>query len=69
MYPTNYNCNTSYSIKQVSLELLEKATEASKENKAKGNFLDLFRLPRLRCITLNIFFNWYIFLFSHQISE
>ncbi|XP_050712760.1 organic cation transporter protein-like isoform X3 [Eriocheir sinensis] len=45
---------------EVSQDLLDKATDAPKEDKAKGNFLDLFRLPRMCCITLNIFFNWFV---------
>lgn len=58
-----------HSTQQVSQDLLEKATEVSKEGEAKGNFLDLFHLPRMRCITLNIFFNWYISLFFIKYLE
>lgn len=48
--------------KQVGESELEEAVNcpSNEEKEVKGTFLDLFRFPRLRLRTLNIFFNWMV---------
>ncbi|KAG0711091.1 Organic cation transporter protein [Chionoecetes opilio] len=48
---------------EITEDVLEAAVKNDTDNKgkaARGNFLDLFRQPRMRLTTLNIFFNWVV---------